>query len=53
MLYIKEDLGHSSVTTTRIYSHLQPGQKIQSVKKYSDYLAQARRVHEDRQKSGN
>jgi site-specific recombinase XerD len=50
MLYLKESLGHSSIATTQIYSHLQPGQKIQSVKMFSDYLEQARRVHEERQR---
>jgi integrase len=49
MLYVQQSLGHSNIATTQIYSYLQPGQKIQSVKKFSDYLAQARRVYELRQ----
>jgi integrase len=47
MLYVKDGLGHSSIATTQIYSHLQLEQKIQGAKKFSDYLEQARRVYEE------
>jgi integrase len=48
--YVQQGLGHTSISMTQRYAHLQLDKRLEGIERYSDYLKKAREVYEERER---